>query len=118
MIWMNSSAPAGWFKLQGGSFDVSRYPQLHSIAGIKTTLQRRHVMFQAGVAIIPVNMATTSIKAWAASRNIKRPSPAVALLAQAAALITAKIKLLTKRVVQTLLAHVKVKFPLIVAGTV
>ena len=30
MIWMNSSAPAGWFKLQGGSFDVSRYPQLHA----------------------------------------------------------------------------------------
>ena len=30
MIWMSSSAPAGWFKLQGGSFDVSQYPQLHS----------------------------------------------------------------------------------------
>ena len=30
MIWMNSSAPAGWFKLQGGSFDVNRYPQLHA----------------------------------------------------------------------------------------
>ena len=30
MIWMSSSAPAGWFKLQGGSFDVNTYPQLHS----------------------------------------------------------------------------------------
>ena len=30
MIWMNSSAPAGWFKLQGGSFDVNQYPQLHA----------------------------------------------------------------------------------------
>ena len=30
MIWMNSTAPAGWFKLQGGSFDVSTYPQLHA----------------------------------------------------------------------------------------
>ena len=30
MIWMNSSAPDGWFKLQGGSFDVNRYPQLHA----------------------------------------------------------------------------------------
>ena len=30
MIWMNSTAPAGWFKLQGGSFDTSTYPQLHA----------------------------------------------------------------------------------------
>ena len=30
MIWMNSSAPAGWFKLQGGSFDINTYPQLHA----------------------------------------------------------------------------------------
>ena len=30
MIWMNSSAPDGWFKLQGGSFDTSTYPQLHA----------------------------------------------------------------------------------------
>ena len=30
MIWMNSSAPDGWFKLQGGSFDTSAYPQLHA----------------------------------------------------------------------------------------
>ena len=28
MIWMNSSAPAGWFKLQGGSFNVNTYPLL------------------------------------------------------------------------------------------
>ena len=30
MIWMNSTVPAGWFKLQGGSFDVNTYPQLHA----------------------------------------------------------------------------------------
>ena len=30
MIWMNSTAPSGWFKLQGGSFDTSTYPQLHA----------------------------------------------------------------------------------------
>ena len=30
MIWMNSTAPAGWFKLQGGTFDVNQYPQLHA----------------------------------------------------------------------------------------
>jgi hypothetical protein len=29
MIWMNSSAPAGWFKLQGGDFDIAQYPKLH-----------------------------------------------------------------------------------------
>ena len=30
MIWMNSDAPDGWFKLQGGNFDTSTYPQLHA----------------------------------------------------------------------------------------
>lgn len=30
MIWMNSTAPDGWFKLQGGNFDVSTYPKLHA----------------------------------------------------------------------------------------
>ena len=30
MIWMNSSVPAGWFKLQGGTFDTNTYPQLHA----------------------------------------------------------------------------------------
>ena len=30
MIWMNSSPPPGWFKLQGGTFDVNQYPQLHA----------------------------------------------------------------------------------------
>ena len=30
MIWMNSSAPAGWLKLQGGSFSTSEYPELHA----------------------------------------------------------------------------------------
>ena len=30
MIWMNSNAPDGWFKLQGGNFDVSTYPKLHA----------------------------------------------------------------------------------------
>ena len=30
MIWMNSTAPAGWFKLQGDDFDVGRYPLLHA----------------------------------------------------------------------------------------
>ena len=30
MVWMNSSAPAGWFKLQGSSFDINTYPQLHA----------------------------------------------------------------------------------------
>ena len=30
MIWMGTSAPDGWFKLQGGSFDVAAYPRLHA----------------------------------------------------------------------------------------
>ena len=30
MIWMNSSPPAGWFKLQGSSFNINTYPQLHA----------------------------------------------------------------------------------------
>ena len=30
MIWMNSTVPDGWFKLQGGTFDVNTYPQLHA----------------------------------------------------------------------------------------
>jgi len=30
MIWMNSGAPDGWFKLQGASFDVDTYPLLHA----------------------------------------------------------------------------------------
>ena len=30
MIWMNSDAPEGWLKLQGGSFDVNEYPELHA----------------------------------------------------------------------------------------
>ena len=30
MIWMNSTAPDGWLKLQGGNFDVNTYPQLHA----------------------------------------------------------------------------------------
>ena len=30
MIWMNSDAPPGWFKLQGGSFDTAANPQLHA----------------------------------------------------------------------------------------
>ena len=30
MIWMNSNPPTGWFKMQGGSFDVNTYPQLHA----------------------------------------------------------------------------------------
>ena len=30
MIWINSDAPDGWFKLQGGNFDTSTYPQLHA----------------------------------------------------------------------------------------
>ena len=30
MIWMNSTAPAGWFKLQGSTFDINTYPQLHA----------------------------------------------------------------------------------------
>ena len=30
MIWMNSTAPPGWFKLQGGSFSTTTYPQLHA----------------------------------------------------------------------------------------
>ena len=30
MIWMNPSAPAGWFKLQGSSFNINTYPQLHA----------------------------------------------------------------------------------------
>jgi microcystin-dependent protein len=33
MIWMNSGAPDGWLKLQGGSFDVSEYPELHAYLG-------------------------------------------------------------------------------------
>ena len=30
MIWMGSTAPNGWFKLQGGSFSTSTYPLLHA----------------------------------------------------------------------------------------
>ena len=30
MVWMNSAAPSGWFKLQGGDFDINTYPQLHA----------------------------------------------------------------------------------------
>ena len=30
MIWMNSTAPDGWFKLQGGSFSTTTYPLLHA----------------------------------------------------------------------------------------
>ena len=30
MIWMGTTAPDGWFKLQGGSFDVAAYPRLHA----------------------------------------------------------------------------------------
>ena len=30
MIWMNSAVPDGWFKLQGGNFDTSLYPKLHT----------------------------------------------------------------------------------------
>ena len=30
MIWMNSDAPDGWFKLQGGTFDTIANPQLHA----------------------------------------------------------------------------------------
>ena len=30
MIWMNSTPPDGWFKLQGNTFDVSKYPLLHA----------------------------------------------------------------------------------------
>ena len=30
MIWMNSTVPDGWFKLQGGSFSTSTYPLLHA----------------------------------------------------------------------------------------
>ena len=29
MIWMNTTAPAGWLKLQGGDFDIAQYPKLH-----------------------------------------------------------------------------------------
>ena len=30
MIWMNSAVPDGWFKLQGGNFDINAYPLLHA----------------------------------------------------------------------------------------
>ena len=30
MIWINNNPPAGWFKLQGDSFDVDAYPLLHA----------------------------------------------------------------------------------------
>ena len=30
MIWMNSTPPPGWFKLQGGSFDTAANPNLHA----------------------------------------------------------------------------------------
>ena len=30
MIWLNSAVPDGWFKLQGGNFDTSVYPKLHT----------------------------------------------------------------------------------------
>ena len=30
MIWMNTTPPDGWFKLQGNNFDINTYPQLHA----------------------------------------------------------------------------------------
>ena len=30
MMWINAIAPDGWFKLKGGTFDVTQYPLLHS----------------------------------------------------------------------------------------
>ena len=30
MMWVNSIAPDGWFKLKGGTFDITEYPLLHS----------------------------------------------------------------------------------------
>ena len=30
MIWMSSTPPDGWFKLQGSSFNINTYPQLHA----------------------------------------------------------------------------------------
>ena len=30
MFWLNSVPPSGWFKLHGGTFDVDKYPKLHS----------------------------------------------------------------------------------------
>ena len=30
MIWINSDAPDGWFKLHGASFDINTYPLLHA----------------------------------------------------------------------------------------
>ena len=29
-MWINSIAPDGWFKLKGGTFDITEYPLLHS----------------------------------------------------------------------------------------
>ena len=56
LIWMNSSAPAGWFKLQGGTFDINQYPQLHAYlertAGYSSRLP-------SWAVITPVSMATT-----------------------------------------------------------
>ena len=30
MIWLSSTPPDGWFKLQGNTFDINTYPQLHA----------------------------------------------------------------------------------------
>ncbi len=30
MMWVNAIAPDGWFKLKGGTFDITEYPLLHS----------------------------------------------------------------------------------------
>ena len=30
MMWINSTAPSGWLKLKGGSFDINAYPLLHA----------------------------------------------------------------------------------------
>ena len=33
MMWLGSSAPAGWLMLRGGSFDTGKYPKLHQVLG-------------------------------------------------------------------------------------
>ena len=30
MMWINATAPTGWFKLKGSGFDISKYPLLHA----------------------------------------------------------------------------------------
>ena len=66
MIWMSSNAPAGWFKLQGSSFDTSITQNCTNICKERQDIVLANC--QTGLAIILVSMETTdgsaTFKVW------------------------------------------------------